>query len=150
VAGLLADRDFVADVCAASAATAWDVEVSGGPEGAFTVTTVRTLPTDELPDTFRRLLGGSLQVRQVDSWQAPAGDGSRSGSTELAVVGKPVRATATMALRPGGSGCEQVVTGELSAKVPLVGGRVERAAEPALVAALREQEQLAAARLSTG
>jgi hypothetical protein len=148
VAALLADRSFVTEVCAASSADAWDVEVSGTAQGAFTVTTERTLPTTGVPDAFRRFVGDSLRVRQVDTWEAAAADGTRSGTIRLEVVGAPVSARATTSLRAGGSGTEQQVSGELKAAVPLLGGRVERAAEPALVRALRDQERLAARHLA--
>jgi len=147
VAALLADRSFVEDLCAAGEAEAWDVTVTGSPEGAFTVTTTRTLPTTALPDGVRRFLGATLQVRQVDAWGAPAARGERTGTTALEIVGVPVTATADLSLVAEATGTRQVVTGELRAAVPLVGARVERAAEPVLVAALREQEELAARRL---
>lgn len=148
VAALLADRTFVEEVCAASSARAWEVDVSGSADGPFTVTTERTLPTDGIPEAFRRFIGETLRVRQVDRWEAPAADGTRSGTIHLEVVGSPVSATAATSLRAGGSGTEQPVSGELKASVPLIGGRVERAAEPALVAALRDQERLAARHLA--
>jgi len=147
VAALLADRQFVEDLCAAGEAQAWEVEVTGSAAGAFTVTTSRTLPTSSLPDAVRRFLGASLQVRQVDSWAAPGPRGERSGTTVLEIVGVPVTASADLVLEADRDGARQRVTGELRAAVPLVGARVERAAEPVVVAAMREQEHLAAQRL---
>ncbi|SDQ08686.1 DUF2505 domain-containing protein [Quadrisphaera sp. DSM 44207] len=147
VAALLADRSFVEDLCRSGAATAWRVDVSGSAGAAFTVATERTVPTAQLPDAARRLLGEHLVIEQVDSWQAPDAAGRRTGSTRLAVRGAPVTAAAALALAPDGAGSREEVRGEVRASVPLLGGRVERAAEPVLLAALREQEQLAARRL---
>ena len=147
VAAVLADRSFVEELCAAGEAQAWEVAVTGSAPGGFTVTTSRTLPTAALPDAVRRFLGAHLQVRQVDTWAAPGAGGERRGTTALEIVGVPVTASADLSLAADGAGSLQRVTGELRAAVPLVGARVERAAEPVLVAALREQEQLAGQRL---
>ena len=147
VAALLADASFLEDLCAASEAEAWDVSVSGTPAAAFSVTTTRTLPTTALPDGVRRFLGATLQVRQVDAWAAPGPRGERTGTTTLEIVGVPVTATAELSLAAEAGGTRQLVSGELRAAVPLVGARVERAAEPVVVAALREQEELAGRRL---
>lgn len=148
VAALLADRSFVDEVCAAGGAVSHDVTVDGDPAGAFVVTSTRVLPTDELPDVARRFVGATLTLRQVDSWDAPAPDGSRSGTLALEVPGAPVAARAAMSLRPdGASGTHQVVDGDLTASVPLVGGRIEKAAVGPLLLALDQMESLAHRRL---
>ncbi len=150
VAALLADRSVVEELCAASDALEWDVRVEGAePLGssAFTVTVDRSLPTHELPDIARRFVGPALRLHQVDTWGPPAADGSRTGTTVLQVPGAPVTATATTALRVVRGGTEHSVTGELKASVPLVGARVERAAEEPIVRALRDQERELSARL---
>jgi hypothetical protein len=148
VAALLADRAFVEALCEAGEATSWRVELDGSPAAGFTVTSERTLPTAELPDAVRRFLGEQLVVHQVDTWQAPDPDGVRRGTTVVRVQGAPVTATADLALRPEGSGrTRQDVAGEVRASVPLLGARVEGAAAPVLLAALEDQERLAASRL---
>ena len=148
VAALLADRSFVDEVCAASGAVSHEVDVSGDPAGAFAVTSTRVLPTDELPDVARRFVGATLSLRQVDRWDAPGPDGSRSGTLALEVPGAPVTARAAMTLRPDDAGgSQQVVDGELTASVPLVGRRIEKAAVTPLMMALEQMEQLARRRL---
>lgn len=144
VAALLSDRAVVEAVIATSDALEWDVRVEGAEplgSGAFTVTVERSLPTDELPDIARRFVGPALRLHQVDSWGPPAADGSRTGTTVLRVPGAPVTASATTALRAVRGGTEHSVSGDLKASVPLVGARVERAAEEPLVRALRDQER---------
>lgn len=147
VAALLADRGFVEEVCAASGATSWEVAVEGGAAGAFTVTSSRTLPTDDLPEAARRFVGADIRLREVDRWEAPAPDGSRRGTLDLEVPGAPVVARASLLLRPEADGSAQVVTGEITASVPLVGGRIEKTAAGPLLAALDDLERIAARRL---
>ncbi len=148
VAALLADPDFIAEVCAASGALEWHVDVTGHASGAFSVVSSRHLPAEHVPEPARRLLGRNLKVRESDRWAAPAVDGSREGSLDLELPGAPVRARATMTLRPDGAGgAVQVLHGEIHATVPLVGARVERTASGPLLEALDQLEELAAARL---
>lgn len=148
VAALLADRSFVEEVCAASGARSWEVEVTGDAAGAFTVTSTRVLPTDELPDVARRFVGETLSLREVDRWDAPGPDGSRTGTLELTVPGAPVRASAALALRGAGSGgTAHSLDGELKASIPLVGARIEKAASVPLLMALDQLEALAGQRL---
>lgn len=149
VAALLADPDFVAEVCAASGAHEWTVDVTGEHDGAFSVVSSRHLPVDELPETARRLLGRTLRVRETDRWQAPDATGVRTGTIELDIPGAPVRARATMTLGPEGGGRSvQVVSGQIHATVPLLGARVERVAQGPLLEALDQLEETARQRLA--
>lgn len=149
VAQLLADPAVLDRLLTASDALSHEVDVQGGPEGRFVVTIERVLPTDELPEMARRFVGASMRLRQVDTWEAPAADGSRTGTTELQVPGAPVTATATTGLRPVRTGVvpgrgvhtEHSVSGTLTAAVPLLGGKIERVAEEPVVRALRDQER---------
>ena len=155
VAALLADPEFVAEVCAASGAHEWTVDVTGDHHGAFTVLSSRQLPVEQLPEAARHLLGRTLRVRETDRWQAPDAAGVRSGTVELDIPGAPVRARATMTLRsddgadgggasaPEGARSVQVLTGEIHATVPLLGARVERVARGPLLEALDQLEETA-------
>lgn len=148
VAALLADAAFVADVCEASGAETWDAEVEGDASGEFTVTSARTLPSTELPDSARRLIGQHVRVREVDHWEAPAADGSRRGTLTLQVLGAPVTGSAEQHLVPEPDGTTRhTLVGELRANVPLLGSRIEKAASGPLMAALEELEEIAGARL---
>lgn len=139
VAAMLADPGFSDQVASRMGSTAASVDIDGDAGGAFTVTTVRTLPTDGFPDIARRFVGSSVDVRQVDQWAAPDADGTRSGSITVEIVGAPLRLTGTMTLTPDGDGTRQSIDGDLRAGVPLIGGKLERAAEPAIHAAIRQQ-----------
>ena len=161
VAALLADPEFVAEVCAASGAHEWTVDVTGDHHGAFTVVSSRQLPVEQLPEAARHLLGRTLRVRETDRWRAPDAEGVRSGTVELDIPGAPVRARATMTLAEddaaagprgaaatsGGACSVQVLTGQIHATVPLLGARVERVAQGPLLEALDQLEETARRRL---
>lgn len=148
VAAMLADTAFLERYCAATGAVRHTVEVVGDADGAFTVTTVRTMPTDDFPDVARRFVGDTVDIRQVDEWQAAGSGGSRSGTTTVEISGAPLRLAGDLRLSPGGDGTTQSVTGDLKASVPLIGGKLEKAAEPAIRAAIRQQEKVGRAWLA--
>lgn len=114
----------------------WDVRVQRGGESAMIVSH-RTLPPDVIPDAFRAMVGSTITITQTEKWGPAAPDGSRSGSIDVELGGAPVRLTGTLALSPTpDGGCVERVEGDLKAKIPLFGGKVERAAEPAVRAAI--------------
>lgn len=131
VGRMLADEEFVRRKIEASGALDSSQEVFWEGQG-FTVTTRRTMPTDQVPSSFRSLVGQSLDLRLVEAWEAPQQDGSRSGTLSLDVVGAPVRVTGRMTLRPSGEGTQQSISGDISASVPLFGRPIEKAAAGAV------------------
>lgn len=147
VFAMLTDEKFLRQVCEATGAVKYEVEVQTNSLGAG-VTTRRELPTDQIPDFIQRFVGQTLTVLRVDRWEAAAADGSRQGTITVEIVGAPVRMTGTLSLSPDGTGTVEDVDGDLKASVPLIGGKIEKAAEPAVRSALRKEEQLGLAWLT--
>jgi Protein of unknown function (DUF2505) len=147
VAAMLADPDFSEQVSSRMGASSARVEVDGQYQDAFTVTTVRTLPTDGFPDIARKLVGETVDVRQIDAWKAPDRDGARTGTITVEIVGAPLRLNGTLRLAAGaqgtgGTSTVETIDGELRASVPLIGGKLEKAAEPAIRGAIRQQTKV--------
>lgn len=127
VAAMLADETFVQRKLDASHALDGSMEIHH--EGtAFTVTTRRKMPTDQVPARFRSLVGESLDVRLVEAWQGPGPDGARRGTLSLDIAGVPVRVTGSLGLSPTAQGTSQSFAGEVTASVPLFGRPIEKAA----------------------
>lgn len=114
--------------------------VQGDPAGAFTVTTELKMPTDRVPDIARRIVGSSVTIRETQEWQAPEADGSRRGTIRFDVAGTPATMTGDTKLAAAGEGSTLTVDGELTVKVPLVGGKIEQAAMPYVAKVLRREE----------
>lgn len=128
VYAVLTDPAFQEAKCEAT--TAGDghaVEVTPRATGAR-VRTERTLPSDGLPDVARSFVGETLVVVEVHEWSAPGPDGSRQSALDLHVKGAPLTLKGTLRLVPHGAGTLQVLEAELKANVPLIGGRIEKAA----------------------
>lgn len=141
VFAMITDRAFQERKCASSGSLAYQVDVRTHADGTAAVTTDRTLPADEVPEFVRRFVGGTVRVLESIDWQGPGTDGSRDGTIVVEIAGAPVQLTGQVSLRRFGDGTVHEVDGDLKASVPLIGGRIEKAAEPAVRAALDVEER---------
>jgi hypothetical protein len=91
----------------------------------FIVETRRVVEVD-LPGFAKKVLQPKNTMTQTDRWDAAAPDGSRSGSYEVSVDGAPVTTEGTMTLEASGNSCVHHITGEITVKIPLVGGRIAK------------------------
>ena len=143
-AQLLADPEYVHQKVRASGAFEQHVDVTGDPDDAFTVTTRRALPTEQIPAHLRGFVGSRIDVRQVEAWEAPAPDGSRVGTVVVEIAGAPVRLSGRTALTPSGAGATTVTyDGDLRATVPLFASAIEQATAGAIRSALEVEQQVA-------
>lgn len=141
VFAMMTDRAFQERKCAATGSVVYEVEVHAPEDGSARITTHRTLPTDEIPEFVRRLVGGTVRVVEHGHWQQTDGSGLRRGTIEVAISGSPVMLRGRIGLQWSGDRTVYHVAGELKASVPLIGGRIERAAEPAIRAGIRVEER---------
>lgn len=141
VYAMLVDPQFYEQVCAATGALehSVDIEEAGG---GVTITSTRKLPADELPDFIRTFVGATLDVLRVDHWGPAAPDGSREGTVVVEIVGTPVRLRGTAVLMADAGVTRERITGDLHASVPLLGGKIERASEPAVRAAIAKEQEI--------
>ncbi len=127
VFAVLTDQAFQEAKCAATAAIKYTASVKESGGGAV-ITTERILPSDDLPDFAKNMVGETLKVVETQTWGAASADGSRTGTVEMTVSGVPVALNGTLALAAGGPGSVEHLDAELKAKIPLVGGKIEKAA----------------------
>lgn len=137
---MLCDQAFQRRKCAATGALRYEVDVVADGDG-LSVSSVRELPTDTVPDFVRSFVGTSLTVRQVERWEPAGSDGSRVGTLQVQIESAPVGFTGRLRLGGGDAGSVETIDGELKASVPLVGGRIEKAAEPAIRAAIKAEQR---------
>ena len=149
VAAMLADPAYVERKVAASRPVSSAVEVEGAADAAFTVRTRRALPTDDLPTAVQSLIGSTIELGLLERWGPPGADGARRGTIELDVVGKPAGARGTVTLAPGEAG-QTVLTyqGDVEARVPLVGRRIEEQAVQQVQAVLDLEQAVGSAWLA--
>jgi len=119
----LCDPDTVRARFEASGAT--DVEiVRCEPDGdGFVIESVRTVTID-LPGFARRVLSPTNEMRQVERWSGPDGQGGRTATFTIEVDGVPVRTGGRIELRSLDGETEQVIEGEVDVKVPMIGKKL--------------------------
>lgn len=142
---MICDTAFQERKCVAGGALQHEVQVEQRDDGTAVITTHRTMPTDGVPDFVKSMVGSTLKVTQSDEWAAPAPDGGRKGTTVVRIAGAPITFTGTLRLTAEGAGARQAIDGDLKASVPLLGGKIEKAAEPAIRAAIRAEQRTSSA-----
>lgn len=143
VAEMLADPAYVEAKVRATGAIEQQVDVVPAEGGAFTVTTRRSLPTDQIPANMRGFVGSQIDVRQVEAWEAAGPDGGRAGTVVVEIAGAPVRLTGAVRLLPAEDASTLSYEGDLKAAIPLFSGAVEEAAARAIRSALEAEEAVA-------
>lgn len=141
VFGMLCDPAFQEQRCVATGALEHEVVVEEFDDGGTTITSRRTMPTDEVPEFIRTFVGRTLVVAEIQDWTGPDADGARDGTLVLEITGAPVRMTGSLRLVAEGPGTVEVIDCDLKAAVPLVGGKIERSVEPAIRSAIRVEER---------
>ncbi|MBV1779223.1 DUF2505 domain-containing protein [Paeniglutamicibacter sp. ABSL32-1] len=150
VIATLADRDFAEHLTGLVGGELKSFEVAGDTAAAFTLTTVRTLPTDRAPEIARKFVGQSVEVTQVESWSSPAADGSREATLKVTVGSLPVSVSGTESLRATDAGSALGVEATVSSSIPFVGGKIASAAEPFISKALSLQAAKVSAWIERG
>ena len=140
VYAMVTDVAFQERKCVEAHAHRHEAAVSPAGDGARVVTK-RDLPADDLPDFARSIVGSTLSVTETYEWGAAAGDGSRRGTLTVEVAGAPVAMRSTVRLAASGGGSEISIEGDLKASIPLFGGKVEKAAAPAVLDAIRSEQR---------
>jgi hypothetical protein len=74
-----------------------------------------------VPGYAKRVLGGKQRVHEVQEWT----DGPEPrGTFRAAAPGTPVTITGTFTIRPDGAAAMLEIRGQVSARVPIVGGKI--------------------------
>ncbi|MET4590050.1 DUF2505 domain-containing protein [Arthrobacter sp. 754] len=149
VAAVLVNEDFQRHTSELVGGTLESFAVTGDVAGAFSTTSVRTLPTTRLPEIARKFVGESLSVTQVENWDAPSADGSRQSNISLKIAGAPVDVSAVQRLVAEGGSTRIDLEGNVTSSVPFLGSKIAAAAEPMVAKALNLQSQQAQAWLES-
>ena len=141
VTDVFTDEAFVRHISESVGGTLQSFQRSGPTAAAFSTTTVRTLPTDRMPDFAKTFIGASLTVTQLESWSEPGTDGSREVQVTLTVAGAPLQVSAVQQLLAHGEGSRVELHGEVRSSLPFLGAKIAEAAEPMIGKALNLQSR---------
>lgn len=140
VFAMFTDEEFLARKAQATGALRHEASVRRTGD-QVSVRLLRVMPP-QVPDLVRRFVGDTIELDQVDEWGTAAADGSRTGTIRITMSGAPVRLTGGMRLVPAGAGSAVSVDAQLTASVPLFGGKIEKAVYDVLLEAARIEETL--------
>jgi hypothetical protein len=94
---------------------------------------------DRIPEMLRALVKRGITIRDTVRWQDAAPDGSRTGSVALEILGQPVTMRGTITLAPTTDGTDGRIQADVKAAIPLFGGKVEKAVEPAILGGIKAE-----------
>jgi hypothetical protein len=135
---MITDPAFQEQKCIDASALAHEVSITPMGDGARVVTH-RHLPTDDLPDFARSLVGSRLVITETYEWAGRDATGARGGTLVVHVDGAPITLNARVSLVPSRSRSTLTIAGDLKASVPFVGGRIEKAAAPSITHGLESE-----------
>lgn len=120
VFAMLSDPAFREKVGAAQEVVSIEVTITP-TGGGFTLVSDQMQNTAGLPAIAKKIAGDSTQAIVREEWSGPD-----SGSIEITAPGKPTKAVGTVALTASGAGTSYVQELDVTVKVPLIGGKLEK------------------------
>ncbi len=144
VYAMLVDPEFQEAKCRATKAVEHDVSIDPQGDGdGRTITTHRTMSTASFPPQFKSMVGDALHITETQAWGQEGDDGTRTAALRVEISGLPISLRGTITASPSsdGSGTVMDMAGDLKAKIPVFGGRVEQAAAPGIVAAIETEAE---------
>ncbi len=145
LAGLLSDPDYLKMRSENAGDENVSVDVNRAADGVRIVT-VRDRKS-LIPVFARKLIGNRNRIVDETTWNED-GSGYRARYT-IRIEGAPVSVEGSTRLYPSGEGCRYETTFAVTARVPLLGKKVENAIADQIEQTLREHTSRNQARLST-
>ncbi|NNG40247.1 DUF2505 domain-containing protein [Flexivirga sp. ID2601S] len=140
---MLLDPKFQQAKCEATGALSSTVDVRTEPP-VEVIETRREMSTAGLPDNVAKIVGKSLKIIEIQLWGQPEADGVRTADLDVSLGGLPVNYVGKLTMTPQGATTTMHLVGDLKARIPLVGGRVESAAAPAISNGVRIEAETGA------
>ena len=116
VAEMLDDPGFREEVLERQRVVRGSVSIEGDH---VTIEQVRS--ADDIPSFARSFVGDEILIVQTESWTSPT-----SADVRLAIPGKPGEAVGTLELVESGGTTTESIDLDLTVKIPLVGGKIEK------------------------
>jgi hypothetical protein len=123
VFNLFCDPDFLVERSIALGEISADCEVEEDENGTVTIAMRREVKQD-LPAFLAKLFNPQQTITMTDEWRLVGNN--YVGKGEFLVEGQPVNVKTEMTLKPQGKGCVFSIKYKPTAKIPLVGGKVEK------------------------
>jgi hypothetical protein len=128
------------------------LRAQGGVRGTFEIETegdITTAVVDQvqpaagLPSFATKFVGSEINIVQREEWSS-----AEYADLHVTIPGKPGRMVGSISLTEDGGTTTEIVEGDISVSIPLVGGKIEKLIADMLRKALRAEEQVARAYLA--
>ncbi len=119
VYAMLADPSFRRKSCAAMGVLSCDVRIEPAAEG-MTVVIDQVQPTAGIPAFAKKITGETTRAVQTEEWTGPA-----EATLTVRTPGKPMEIEGRLTLTADGASTVETFEGDVRAKVPLIGGKLE-------------------------
>jgi len=140
VFAIVTDATFREQACQKTKALSYDVQVR--ESGGDTIVRVsREMPSDDVPDIARRLVGQTLTVVQTETWHPAAADGSRRADVAGEIANTPVSLKGSASIT-GGAQTVQAIDLNVKVAVPLIGKKIEPFVVDAIRSGLQKEHDL--------
>ncbi len=134
------DQQFQEQLCRATGALSWTVDVDARAGGA-TMRVRRKLPTAGLPYAIGKIVPTGLTTTETVAWGLPAADGARTATLSVDFAGAPATMKGTIRLLADGAAASTVVVdADFRVHLPLIGARLERIAVPIVLGVIDTEE----------
>ena len=120
---ILTEPQFLVDRCLDLGELEASCEVE--ERGKSTVISLTRKVEQDLPRFLSKMIDPVQTMQMTETWR-PDGNGGYTGDYTFVMQGQPVTITASFELYPTADGCCYVIDHLVKAKVPLVGGRIEK------------------------
>lgn len=142
VYAMICDDSFQQRKTDATSTDGGKVEITERADG-HAITVERVLPTDAFPENIRAMVGRTITVVETQTWGPAGADGSRVADLVVDVRGTPASMKGKVTLAAEGDAQSTVsVDGDLKGGIPIIGGKIEKAAAPSFIAALEQEERV--------
>ena len=120
---LLTDPDFLVERSIGIGENSADCEIEEDEDGKVYVSMNRAV-TRELPSFLAKLFSAEQNVAMKETWQQVGENWLAKG--EYTIEGQPVNIKTDVTLKTDGENCVYSVKYTVKAKIPLIGGKVEK------------------------
>ncbi|TWP33677.1 DUF2505 domain-containing protein [Leekyejoonella antrihumi] len=109
----------------------------------------REMLTEGIPDVLKKLIGQTVRVTETQTWSAPDEGGVRTADVDVLIKGQPITMRGKIVMRPEGEATTLTLEANLKAGIPLIGGKLEKAAAPSILDAIHSEQRTGTAYLTT-
>ena len=134
--------EYQDDKCKAAGAITFSSKVEETGQG-HTSTVQRLMSSGDVPELVKKVVGDKVDVLETIAWGPKQADGSRKGDLTVHMKGQPISMKGFTYIKPNGTGSTVGVDAELKAKIPVIGGKIEKMGSPEIIKAIKAEEATA-------